>query len=349
MKIKNPIRLTPQKAPENPEDTGVNIFINEDGQPVYQDKEGIHPFGMQGDILEEAPDDGQTYGRNGQEKTWVALDEHSGFATFVIDSNEKLQEWVNNSNKNDYSHVLIKSGFYGLDDEVTVNLTNTGTYAVTGEANSRLHRVSLSYDEVPPDVDYNNYFIKNVTISYGTFSRCINLYNCKATAYEYCNNINGCTANSIAMSTMISNCRINVSQGSPAFTQSSQISNCTVTMLSNNSTGFVESEMISNCTVNSNSSNSVGFKNCEKITDCSFMVNNTGSSSAVGFKECIDIKSCYSNSVPGFSECRVMFGCSGQNSIVLNPFHLCYMNITGDTNPVGDTATGGYNRFLLIN
>jgi pyruvate dehydrogenase complex dehydrogenase (E1) component len=46
-----------------------------------------------------------------------------------------------------------------------------------------------------------------------------------------------------------------------------------------------------------------------------------------------------------FYLCRIMFGCyRSQDAGDQSTFSQCYMHASGTTDPVADTAAGGYNR-----
>lgn len=117
--------------------------------------------------------------------------------TFVVDSDESLREWAENSriNNQDYTSVLIRRGTW--TSTIGVNLTTAGTKVVQGEPGSKLvfNQVekALYYDTVPTTSDYwmRDVSVKSVTSAteevgtplsnditiYG-FEKCTNLTNC---------------------------------------------------------------------------------------------------------------------------------------------------------------------------
>ena len=129
-------------------------------------------------------------------------------ATFVIDSDDALAAWANNTEGNDYTHVLIRAGEWTSD--VEVNLTTAGTKAVVGMPGSLLKFVSscgLKYDDFPSSPEY---WMRGVNIDATLYKEegdglctclnsCINLKNCygKANgdtgfAFTHCDNLVDC-------------------------------------------------------------------------------------------------------------------------------------------------------------
>lgn len=114
--------------------------------------------------------------------------------TYIVDSDQKLTDWANNVEGNDYTSVLIKKSNnpYTLSVSSGINLTTTGTKVIVGEAGSKIiiNKTSsgtgtgISYDTLPTT---NDYFIFNLTLEYNSTSgrallRCINLTNCQIVA-----------------------------------------------------------------------------------------------------------------------------------------------------------------------
>jgi hypothetical protein len=46
----------------------------------------------------------------------------------------------------------------------------------------------------------------------------------------------------------------------------------------------------------------------------------------------------------GFHSCRVMSFCKPGSTSTTSTYSSCYMHATGTTDPVDDTAAGGWNR-----
>ena len=129
--------------------------------------------------------------------------------SFVVDSNEKLAEWVNNnrSKGQDYTSVLIRRGEW--TGTAGVNLTTAGTKVVVGEPGSKLvfnnAEKCLYYDVVPTGPEY---YMRDVTVTTSTrygenygFHSCTNLTNCTGSGsstgsgygFYSCTNLTNCT------------------------------------------------------------------------------------------------------------------------------------------------------------
>lgn len=140
-----------------------------------------------------------------ESKCFVPLNFFYGF-TFVIDSDEKLNQWANNQEGNDYTSVLIKKGTW--TSSVGVNLSTCGTKVVVGEAGSKLNfkfvEYSLYYKEVPTSPEYYMFGVEvsclNSSDSATAFYKCANLTNCIGTAncikhsygFQNCANLTNC-------------------------------------------------------------------------------------------------------------------------------------------------------------
>lgn len=105
--------------------------------------------------------------------------------TYVVDSDEALEAWANNTSGNDYTSVLIKRGIHTSNKKI--NLTTTGTKVIVGEVDSILKITESSaeifkYDEKPNTSDY---YMENVCVDISStyrpsaFVNCINLTKCK--------------------------------------------------------------------------------------------------------------------------------------------------------------------------
>ena len=129
--------------------------------------------------------------------------------TFVVDSNEKLTAWANNSGGYDYTSVLIKKGEW--TSTTGVNLTTAGTKVVVGEPGSKLVfnnvEKGLYYDTAPTRSEY---YMRGVTVTVvngngigSGFYSCTNLTNCTGTGtgngngsgngFRSCTNLTNCT------------------------------------------------------------------------------------------------------------------------------------------------------------
>lgn len=139
--------------------------------------------------------------------------------TFVIDSNQKLADWANNVNGNDYSRVLIKAGTWTLNTNLTggtssnplvvIDISNGRTKCVVGESESRIvinnTQTATTYligikgavitSGTPPIG--NEYFILNVDLSITSTGAGSGI----GTGFSYCNNLTNCTGTGTNTST----------------------------------------------------------------------------------------------------------------------------------------------------
>lgn len=134
-------------------------------------------------------------------------------ATFIVDSNDKLSQWIRADSGNDYSVVLIKKGTWQSDELLYnmtlsgskkyyagVNLSKTKTKVVIGEVGSKIYFkvdpkslqpiYGLFYGDSSDAVE-TECFMYGVTVhscgsaaftdvSTNCFGSCINLFNCTA-------------------------------------------------------------------------------------------------------------------------------------------------------------------------
>ena len=244
--------------------------------------------------------------------------------TYVVDSNQKLLDWANNEQGNDYSSVLIKKGTWS--SSVGVNLSNCGTKVVVGEVGSKLSftdvEKGLHYDEVPTNSEYymlnvNVQVTKNSNGYVYSFYRCTNLTNCTGTStgtsrsfgFSYCDNLTNCRGISISTGT---------SSGS-GFASCTNLANCTGTGSSTyaNGTSFERCDNLVNCTGEGSSTNSYGFgfASCTNLANCT----GTGSSTyanGISFDRCDNLVNCTGTGYgygygKGFDKCTKLTNCSG--------------------------------------
>ena len=196
--------------------------------------------------------------------------------TFVVDSDDALAAWANNTAGNNYTSVLIKKGTWTSSKEV--NLTTAGTKVVVGQAGSLLSFTSsygLRYSSTPTTSDYWMMGVSVECTSSGDgFYNCTNLTNCTGIGTYgcyHCANLTGCTG-------------------------------------SGTSYGFYSCTNLTNCTGNGRSTSSgygVGFYNCTNLTNCTG--NGTGSGyDGYGFNNCRIMMSCKPS---GSSTTGVYYAC----------------------------------------
>lgn len=268
-------------------------------------------------------------------------------ATFIVDSNDKLSQWIRADSGNDYSVVLIKKGTWQCDEllyDLTlsgskkyyagVNLSKSKTKVVIGEVGSKIYfKVDpkslqpirgLYYGE-SSDADETECFMYGVTVhSCGSsaytdvatdcFGSCVNLYNCKAISengYEsYC------------------------------FTSCKNLNNCYA--------------------IGSSEKLTYAFFACKSLLQCIGHATAVTANRkflggcAVGFKNCNDVISCKGSgiSIPstadytayGFSSCKGVYRCKQNKKSSTETFTSSYYGNTTDANYKCDnTLNGGFN------
>jgi hypothetical protein len=253
---------------------------------------------------------------NGTDSKRIAYSDLTGIPTintpfaFVIDSDDALAAWANNTAGNDYTSVLIKAGTWTSNEEV--NLGIAGTKVVMGMPGSLLSFTSLyglRYDAVPTTSDYwmngVNIEIKN---GHDGFRFCINLTNCTSTG------------------------SINYNGSSIGFRSCKNLMNCigNNTSHSGGGYGFYGCTNLTNCIGVGSSGPSamgIGFSTCTNLINCT----GTGTHTTT-------------NNSYGFYNCRMMLFCKPGLASGTATYEMCYMHATGTGDPVADTATGGWNR-----
>jgi hypothetical protein len=106
-----------------------------------------------------------------------------------------------------------------------------------------------------------------------------------------------------------------------------------------------------NVTVTAAAGTGAGFQSCTNLTNCTGIATNTNSSSSgIGFGQCNNLMNCTGSGIGtvlsfGFVACRIMMFCKPGSPVSSNGMYVsCYMNASGTTNSVSDTAAGGWNR-----
>lgn len=250
--------------------------------------------------------------------------------TYVVNSNQALEDWANNVSGNDYTHVLIKAGTWNLTAD-TINLTATGTKTVTGEAgNLIVHDLTfkgimytMQYSEVPTSDVYNINGVNIKTINRITqtetqppargcvsFYKCTNLINCSAKGY---------TAYPVTGS--------NYYKG---YSYCERLTNCfsaidrdTITKQGGFFAGFDYCKYLTNCRAyNRNTSVNhfvgYGFNFCDYINGCDVYIAGASQQSN-GYYKCNYISAssayCASNSTAySFNSCNYVASCNGHTS-----------------------------------
>lgn len=280
------------------------------------------------------------------------IEERASF-TYVVDSDQALNDWANIVGGNDYRHVLIKPGTYTTAN--TIDLEETGTLTVVGMGGSKIvSTASHGIVGYKGNMDVSLIGV-NIEVRGGqsAFDSCANLIKCTGTiknsssgdcaCFNDCQYLTGCYANcsNQAANTCcfracqyLTNC-YGYSGGAPAGAVGRSYYNCQyLTNCAGYSDGacnvscFEDCENMNNCVGVSNSSvlatNSLAFYKCKKMFGCS----GKGIAKSIGY---------------AFAECRCMFGSQKfQEDSTTGIYLNCHMTQVGES-PVSDTAAGGYN------
>jgi hypothetical protein len=295
--------------------------------------------------------------------------------TYIVDSDEALADWANNTAGNDYSHVLIKKGTWTSNKEI--NLTDAGTKVVVGEAGGLLSFTSVNglvYNSLPATNDYRMMGVNVVVDNYGSsFKYCINLTNCYGSGqmvFAYCTNLTNCISHtnpynqnsmySFFYCKKLTNCYssnsnsihycfhhcddlVNCTGSSKyCFYQCTNLSNCTGGSSFDNSHCFSHCTNLTNCTCSS--STGYGFSNCKKLTNCTGSDNNGDC-----FASCISLTNCIggNNCSDGFNGCSDLANCTVSTSRIGS---VGFRNCTNLTNCAGTGVNTGFQTCVnLIN
>jgi hypothetical protein len=261
--------------------------------------------------------------------------------TFVVDSNDALAAWANNTAGNDYTSVLIMPGTWTSANGV--NLTTAGTKVVYGMPGSKLSLTSqygLRYTSRPSTNDYGVEGV-NVTGSNYDFYRCTNLTNCTGTGSNYgfynCTNLTNCTGTG----------------SNYGFYTCENLTNCT-------GNEFYTCLNLTNCT---GTGSNYSFYNCESLTNCigndfyscTNLTNCFGNSSNYSFHSCTNLTNCSGSSTSsnhnyGFYTCMNLTNCSGYaySEAIGTAFYRCE-NLTNCTGIGESYSSSGYGFLLCMN
>lgn len=274
----------------------------------------------------------------------------AGFApTFVVDSNEKLAQWVNNDTSCDFSIVLIKKGTWSSSliiqfntydgrkkNKCGVNLSRTKTKIIIGEEGSKLYfsvdensvydipGLGYEYGDSRKETD-KGYFICGVTVQcYGAnaftdqsascFSGCCNLIDCSA----ICDN--GYDGFGFSGCYNVTNCTAEVTAQNyaAAFSGGKNYNRC----VGHASVWQADRKWLGGC--------AVGFRNCENLLYCK------------GSATCTPATTDYT--AYGFSACKAVSRCKQNRHSSTGTFiNSYYSNESNDTYVCANTANGGFN------
>lgn len=266
--------------------------------------------------------------------------------TYVVDSDDALNDWAENKAGNDYSCVLIKSGSWTCTKNL--NLTNCGTKIVVGEADSKLIfnisetsiATAILYSELPEIAEH---FMFNVHVMCNRagnaigFNLCVNLYNCsaevnggRASGFYKCENVINCVAK----------CNATESEYSASFYFSNGLNNCIAYATAQEGTayGFSKCEKLNNCKVAELSSNVkvCAFNTCNVCVGCSFE-NDVTYPAVNGFFGCKKLFACISVG-NGNTEGYAFYGCTYMDACEASG-NYGYYNCSGIKNCIAKTTT----------
>lgn len=202
--------------------------------------------------------------------------------TYIVDSNAKLNAWVDNVGGNNYSRVLIKSGNWNYSGigVSEFNLTATQTYYVEGENGSSisLTEMSMKYTTLNYSTSMYNVTVSNyASDSFPTFLKCANMYNCIGLCFSNCINMYGCKNTTTVPYITFNTC-----------------SNLIKT-LAFGTTGYSSCSNICCGSFNSMSSGTFnGYLNCSNISK-SKAILSTGTQTQTAFSGCTNISQCYTS------------------------------------------------------
>ena len=239
--------------------------------------------------------------------------------TYVVDSDQKLADWANNVEGNDYTSVLIRKGEWTVSHYI--NLTKTKTLRIVGEAGSKIifsgdipscvgelpigsceYALMFYYsDDGDGGLHYDpfQFYMHGVTIEaelslQGTLSGMV-----------LCGNLHNC------------HCKVtNTSYSVKAFEQCTYLHNCVGEAWSEAANRYAH-----------------GFNSCEYVTECKGLGYNSGSKGeGVGFSGCVGVSKCSKGH--GSSNTALFDGCYAS---------VGFSNIS-ETYKVANTANGGFNN-----
>ena len=268
-------------------------------------------------------------------------------ATFIVDSNDKLSQWIRADSGNDYSVVLIKKGTWQSDELLYnmtlsgskkyyagINLSKTKTKVVIGEVGSKIYFkvdpkslqpiYGLYYGDSSDAVE-TECFMYGVTVhSCGSaaytdvatdcFGSCVNLYNCTAISE------NGYEAYVFSNCQNLNNC---YAAGSSekltyAFWSCTALQQCVAHAEARNA----DRKFLGGC--------AVGFRNCKDVISCK------GSG--------VSIPSTTDYTGYGFSGCKGVYRCKQNKKSSTGTFTGSYFSNTNDSAyQCADTLNGGFN------
>jgi hypothetical protein len=239
--------------------------------------------------------------------------------TYVVDSDQKLANWFENKNVNDYDYtsVLIKKGTWTYDNTnlTMIDLDNIKTSYIFGENYSKENRDSKII--VRNNRNMFNGF-KKVTSSFTTEIR--NIY--FIVENNYTNSICCCFQGIESMvqcnGNILNNVNNSINGFSTVYSRCSELFYCRSNITYSSGHSITASSYHDTC-----------FLNCSNLFSCSARIDD-GSSGAC-FESCENQYNCYcsfnSNGVlecSGFLNCKNIYSCSSYCSEYINPYRSQY-------------------------
>ena len=268
--------------------------------------------------------------------------------TYIIDSNQKLEDWANDVNPyddelnptgNDYSYILIKKGIYEINTAleggtgaaplVVIDISNGRTKKIVGEDDSKIVINNISESNTylavikgivtgtsSDDISSNNsenYEIRNVYIEKGEVAS-----KCYVKAFYKCINVFNCSSTTLSgtnnnifeLCININNCIIGLSNQNVA--QCKIINNC-------KSKGY-----FGNCNNLNNCIADNGYNYCKYLNNCISIGNQSGLGTSTEYSTLFYtseyLTNCYadctnmtSNVTSGFHSCFYLENCNGKS------------------------------------
>jgi len=258
-------------------------------------------------------------------------------ATFVIDTDEKLTAWVNQTSGNDYSFVVIK-GERNLNNSKSViaDLDNIGTKILIGAPGSKINITTSTTNGYNISVFMgSNCIIQNINIDINAsgslgvigFNGCSNLFDCTCTLRGYSNNAWSCFRDC----KNLYNCQ-GFTTGQSCFVDCEDLISCSGSVMTGGGVTsyhiFSRCFRLTQCTATASLVSGLdyysGFSSCKDLNQCNVVSSNATINMLHGFDSCHRLENCraditgkFSNEATGFSSCDDVVLCRGKcvNSI----------------------------------
>lgn len=274
-------------------------------------------------------------------------------ATYIVDSDQALNDWANIVAGNDYKHVLIKPGTYTINK--TIDLEETGTLTVVGMGGSKIiSTASHGLVGYKGNMDYSLIGV-NIEVRGGqsAFDSCANLIRCAGLIKDSSSADCACFNDCQYLTNCYANC-LNKAANTCCFRNCQYLTNCYGFSAGTGTGGFGRCyylcQYLTNCAGYSDNTGHVScFETCECLNGCVGVSNSSVlATNSLAFYSCKKMFGCSGKGIAksigfAFSECRCMFGCQRfQENSTTGIYDNCHMTQVGFLS-VSDTAEGGYN------